>query len=267
MLLSEILDSHFQIYCICLRERDDRYVKVCEEFKKVGIFDKVRFYRPERDVEGGAIGLFKSTLLCMYDALSRSCLKNILIFEDDVCFSTGSWPNVSFNEWFIYFQSEWDTIRLGYWKGIFMEDLDGVYYRGNCRATHAIIYSPWFARKMLEDTGRSFQEKGIIDWYLSSVSGRHYLLKNCVCYQRPGMISDISWPMKSVQMEFSENPIVFQLNYQTHTHLVWKYFGWILPKRWGIRGFFQMMAILNWGEIWTIYKNRGRYIFTNKCLL
>jgi hypothetical protein len=81
------------------------------------------------------------------------------------------------------------------------------------------------------------------------------------------MISDINWPMKSVQMQFSENPIIFQLNYQTRTHLVWKYFGWILPKPWGIRGFFQMMAILNWGEIWTIYKNRGRYIFTNKCLL
>ena len=147
MLLYELLDTHFQIYCVCLKERDDRYVLACAEFMKIGIFDKVYFYRPERDPIGNILG---STLWCLNHSLLRDPSKNILIFEDDVCFPDKGFMQIHFNEWFKYFQTEWDTIRLGYWKGVFMENLDGVFYRGNCRAGHAIIYSPWFAKKLLD---------------------------------------------------------------------------------------------------------------------
>jgi len=264
MLLYDSFDTHFKIYCICLKERDDRYQQVCAEFKKMGIFEKIMFYRPDPDPIGTS---FSSTLACLNHALIHDPLKNILIFEDDVCFLSMRFLRIAFNEWFIYSQTEWDTIRLGYWKGIFIENLDGVFYRGNCRAAHAIIYSPWFARKLLDDT-RTYKEKGIIDQYLSHVSGRHYLLKNAVCYQRPGFTSNLVWPDKNVQANFLENPIQFQLKYQTRTHMAWEFIGKYLPKFFGIRGYAQMLIVMEWSELWNIFrKGLGYYIFNNKCLI
>jgi hypothetical protein len=237
---------------------------VCKQFEKVGILNKVIFYRPDPEPIGN---MLRSTLWCLNDALVHEPLKNILIFEDDVCFSIGRFLHIPFNEWFIYLQNEWDTIRLGYWKGIFMEKLDGSYYRGNCLGTHAIIYSPYFACKLLDDN-RSFEEKGIIDRYISSISGRHYLLRTSVCYQTGGLLTNVLWPNSKIQGEFLKNPIHFQLKYQQRTHMAWNYCGKYLPKIFGFRGYAQMLIVIDWSELWNSFKNKlGQYVFLNKSLL
>jgi glycosyl transferase family 25 len=72
------------IYCINLNKRIDRWLKVKQEFEKIGILDKVkRFNAIER--QDGRIGCIKSHIEILKLAKKEN-LNNVLIFEDDVTF-------------------------------------------------------------------------------------------------------------------------------------------------------------------------------------
>ena len=272
MLLIEAIKQYCNIYCICLEERNDRYECVYEEFNKIGIHNLVYFHRPKRHEKGGVYGNFESILWWINHSLTLDPSKLILIFEDDVCFSVNRFSQIQFPNNFIGNTDKWDTIRLGYWKGIFIEKLyednskKTNFYRGNCRATHAIIWSPVFAKKVLNQN-ISIEKRGIIDWYLSEISGRHYLLNNAVCFQRPGMTTDVVWPFKDVQDNFQKNPIQFQLKYQERTHNAWNCIGRFISNNF-LCGLFQIGIVMDWVDIWRIIRNMKTYIiFKNKCLL
>jgi hypothetical protein len=44
------------IYCISLKERDDRYNHTRSELEKVGLLDSTLFYRRERNLRKGGYG-------------------------------------------------------------------------------------------------------------------------------------------------------------------------------------------------------------------
>ena len=273
MLLLEVLQQFCNIYCICLAERNDRYDSACAEFKKVDLFNYVHFHRPVRHPKGGIYGNFESMLWCINHSLGLNNKKMIMIFEDDVCFSVNMFLNCTLPPTFIENINSWDTIRLGYWKGIFINLMQESYsddscglYRGNCRGAHAVLWSPLFAEKVLHQN-ISIGQRGIIDWYLSEVSGRHYLFQQALCYQRPGMTTDVEWPFEKIQNNFLLNPIQFQIKYQKRTYMAWNLIGRLIYNV-RLSGLLQSVIVMDWAEIWRmICKRRAYYVFENKCLL
>jgi GR25 family glycosyltransferase involved in LPS biosynthesis len=80
----ELNDFFDEIYCINLEDREDRWLEVQEEFKKLNI--KAKRFKAIKN-ENGALGCKQSHLKIIQEAKDRN-LKNILIFEDDVKFVT-----------------------------------------------------------------------------------------------------------------------------------------------------------------------------------
>lgn len=74
--------DHFEeIYCINLDTRTDRWEHAQEEFKKVGIQDRVKRFSAIRHSDG-RLGVILSNLAIIKDVKKRN-IKNVLIFEDD----------------------------------------------------------------------------------------------------------------------------------------------------------------------------------------
>jgi hypothetical protein len=269
-MIRDILELNYNIYCINLKERKDRYESACNEFKKIGILDLVKFHQPEKSSKGGSYGLTESILWCLQDALKRDPNKLIMTFEDDIHFSEEFLKSIYtlFEQNLTFFEdySKWDTIRLGYWKGIFMEKLPGTpFYRGNCRATHIVIWSPNFAYKVLIKK-ISIERRGIIDWHIAEITGRHYLIDKPLCFQNCGLSSNISWQFSTIQKKYIVNPIQFQLKYEKRTIWTWKWVGRWLPMK--IRGYVQILFVMDWEElIAMLLKGKTDYVFENKCLL
>ena len=74
-----------RIYCISLREREDRRAAARQEFAAVGLLDRVEFVLVEKHPLSPERGIFESHLLCLRKGLKENATK-ILIFEDDVFF-------------------------------------------------------------------------------------------------------------------------------------------------------------------------------------
>lgn len=74
-----------KIYCISLRERQDRRDKCQMEFDKIG-FDNVYYHIVDKSPHGGSHGCTESHIECVKNARENK-YKNILIFEDDVYFT------------------------------------------------------------------------------------------------------------------------------------------------------------------------------------
>jgi hypothetical protein len=78
------------IRCICLAERDDRYVNAKGVLDSVGC--PVRFFRPQRSPHGCAFGCYQSHYICVKEAYEAG-KQSLLIFEDDIKFNAG-WEQV-----------------------------------------------------------------------------------------------------------------------------------------------------------------------------
>lgn len=82
MKWTDILDG---CYCISLRSCEDRYQKVCQELRRVGLHNITDYYRPDKHPKGGRIGCWLSHVSIMQIA-KRKKQRYILILEDDVQF-------------------------------------------------------------------------------------------------------------------------------------------------------------------------------------
>lgn len=74
-----------RLYCISLKQREDRRTSAIHEFSKVGLADKVEFLIVERfpcDLEQQ---IYESHMLCLRKGLEAGA-GNIVIFEDDIEF-------------------------------------------------------------------------------------------------------------------------------------------------------------------------------------
>lgn len=75
------------VACINLLEREDRYVMISEEFRRIGIADRLYWHRPKRHPQSGRVGCFESHLAVFRAALERG-VPFAMVCEDDVRFST-----------------------------------------------------------------------------------------------------------------------------------------------------------------------------------
>jgi hypothetical protein len=73
------------IFCITLFEREDRQRQAREQFRKVGLADRVTFVTVDRHPEDSEQGIFESHRLCLRRGLDQGA-GTMVIFEDDVIF-------------------------------------------------------------------------------------------------------------------------------------------------------------------------------------
>lgn len=78
-------DYFDRLYCVSLRERDDRRQSAQKEFAKAGLRDKVEFVIVDRLSDDFEKEVYESHMICLRRGL-ESGAKNIVVFEDDVEF-------------------------------------------------------------------------------------------------------------------------------------------------------------------------------------
>jgi GR25 family glycosyltransferase involved in LPS biosynthesis len=78
--------------CLNLKEREDRLLHSMNEFKKIGILDRVEFQINERSNISGLYGCFESHIKAVKSAYNKG-YSNVLILEDDCSFEAG-WEKI-----------------------------------------------------------------------------------------------------------------------------------------------------------------------------
>ena len=78
-------DYFDRLYCISLREREDRRKSALKEFSKAGLADRVEFVIGERLQYDFEQQVYESHMICLRKGLEAGA-RNIVIFEDDVEF-------------------------------------------------------------------------------------------------------------------------------------------------------------------------------------
>jgi len=77
------------VYCINLKHRTDRRIHSLQEFKKIGLSEKVIYLPFTKDVRGGVYGCFDSHIKIWKDFLIRfPYQKYAWVFEDDFVYSS-----------------------------------------------------------------------------------------------------------------------------------------------------------------------------------
>jgi hypothetical protein len=133
-------------YCISLKTRDDRAAQAAAEFHKVGLCQRVTFYRPDKHPRNGFIGIWASHRAVALDALQRGCTRT-LICEDDVLFTRRIRPRTlsAIERALRALPRDWMIFFLGHWP------LAAHFVRYNVLRTssgcaHAYIASPLLLR-------------------------------------------------------------------------------------------------------------------------
>jgi GR25 family glycosyltransferase involved in LPS biosynthesis len=80
-----IFSKNAGVFCISLKEREDRYQKVKSELKTVGLEKYVTFYHPTRHPTSSVLGCHHSHITVLRMAQERK-LDFVLVLEDDLVF-------------------------------------------------------------------------------------------------------------------------------------------------------------------------------------
>ena len=147
--------SYFdRIYCISLKERPDRRREARSQFHAVGLLPLVEFIIVDKHPVDCEQGIFESHLLCMKRGL-RAGARNILIFEDDICFERFSPYVLESAVNFMIADAHWKILFLGCMvRGSRKTDNRSVLkvkFRSLC---HAYVVNAGFAQDLLEKAWR-----------------------------------------------------------------------------------------------------------------
>ena len=105
-------DYFDRLYCISLKEREDRRKSALKEFSKVGLADRVEFVIGERHPYDIEQGVYESHMICLRKGL-ESGARNIIIFEDDVEFDRFDPERLKSCTQFLRQHPEWKVLLLG----------------------------------------------------------------------------------------------------------------------------------------------------------
>ncbi len=105
-------DFFDRLYCISLREREDRRESALEEFSKVGLADRVEFVIGERRPDNFEQEVYESHMICLRKGLEAGA-RNIVIFEDDVEFDRFDPERLRSCTEFLRQRPEWKVLLLG----------------------------------------------------------------------------------------------------------------------------------------------------------
>jgi glycosyl transferase, family 25 len=104
------------VYCISLRERDDRAAAAAAQFHRVGLCRRVLFYRPLRHPRNSTEGIWESHREVARHALAAG-YRTVLIFEDDAIFRPVLTPRKldRVRRAFRSLPADWTIFYLGHW--------------------------------------------------------------------------------------------------------------------------------------------------------
>jgi glycosyl transferase family 25 len=129
-----------KIYCINLKEREDRYSSSLAEFKKYSI--PVEYYRVNRNKINPDLGCFNSHTRICKEALNKG-YNNIIIFEDDI--EATKHLNKEAIEKIVSFlkKAEWSIFYLGCFPWSFFSDTKKTSFNSifKCKAFGAHAYA------------------------------------------------------------------------------------------------------------------------------
>jgi GR25 family glycosyltransferase involved in LPS biosynthesis len=164
------------IYCINLRDRNDKFEYSKKIFEKLNL--DVKFFRPKKHPVSGRIGCFESHIHVIKECYEKN-MKRILIFEDDIINSPrysesaieefmGFLKN---NAWCQYFQLGYTILPHELFSYFSSKNLHGnkvVKYNGNC--THAYVLNRDGMEKVLRGWKNAAYEKELdLDIYYKEI--------------------------------------------------------------------------------------------------
>jgi glycosyl transferase, family 25 len=148
----EALDWSFLdgVYCISLKSREDRAVRVAVEFHKVGLCRQVLFYRPLRYPGRGYIGSWESHRAVAEHARERG-YERTLILEDDVQFARRLSPRSvrAIGHAIERLPPDWMIFFLGHWP-LWAYFVHPNVLRTSSGCAHAYVVSPRLLRWLHE---------------------------------------------------------------------------------------------------------------------
>ena len=241
--------NDIEIWCISLKCRNDRYVKVCREFKKVNLLEKVKFYRPDLDPESGIKGCYRSHVYCIKKSFMNN--KKALVFEDDVSFKKDWKKKLSYINEFLNTSKKWDILRLG---GVLIslhsESIQPNIWLCKTLNTEALIYNNKESLLKILDIDIN---KAIDNFIHDNNDILNFSLLDSMCYQRPES-TNIQWNddlLNSMIQQIIEHKLIF-VHLQKLNNFHVRCMKW-LPI--GVQEFFGIYSFIN--KIFTLLKRKS----------
>lgn len=139
------------VYCISLKEREDRAANAAKELHRSGLCRRAIFYRPIRPERGMiSVAIWESHKAVTRHALSRGC-RNALILEDDVTFPAPRKHAARALRAFDALPAGWGGLFLGHWP------VDGYFVarslmKVHSGCTHAYLASAALLQQITDST-------------------------------------------------------------------------------------------------------------------
>lgn len=159
------------IYCISLKDREDRRKDAEREFHKAGLCNKVIFHRPVKDTSDykrpGSRGCWNSHHTVAKKAYDAGA-DMVLVFEDDVYFEEEkvTSKNISLLAAFTKKLKNWNIIYLGSWPFLSFPTRFLHLHRDISLAAHAYLISndafKWLASTPYDEATRLHKNKKFI---------------------------------------------------------------------------------------------------------
>jgi GR25 family glycosyltransferase involved in LPS biosynthesis len=199
------------------------------EFRRVGLENKVVYYRPERDIRGGRIGCWLSHVACMQRALESG--SHALIFEDDVKFIDGWDKSIGDIKKFLSEEPEWDIFRIGAFISSFESPSASTsnIWRAKCWNTHAILMNVEFMRRLLSSELVHHPENThlhIDDYYHDTKEFSDFVLASPICYQKNDMGTDNHWFPSDTYQNIIQNKYLYEFFQMASNYIAW-YLRWL----------------------------------------
>lgn len=141
-------DFFDEIYCITLVDRPDRRESAEQQFRRVGLANRVEFFIVERDSGNPERGIYVSHLACIRKGLQAGA-KYILVFEDDVAFDRFSSVRLDECVGFLKKHARWDILFLGCLvKRSYKTDMPGIRRIRYGSLAHAYVLNRTFAERL-----------------------------------------------------------------------------------------------------------------------
>jgi hypothetical protein len=192
------------VFCISLKQREERRKKAMKEFHRVGLCEYVVFYVTEKDSKSGVRGCWES-----HRAIAKHMTEIeadwYVVFEDDVIFKS-NFSQKSINKikrCLNQLPKDWSTL---YWGGlpkyVFYMDFSKDIAKWAGWNLHAVMISNRLAKKLADtpydyvnynssssSSGNSIVE---VDHWITQVASQHYLIFPPIALTKDDGVSDLN---------------------------------------------------------------------------
>ena len=153
--LDDLWDYFDRIFCISLEDRADRRRSAREQFRKVGLLERVEFVIEKKHPTNSEQGIFESHMRCIRAGIKTDA-QTMIIFEDDVIFDRFDTSILQDCIRFLASNSSWKLFFLGCIVDSSQEtehrSVLQVCYRG---LTHAYVINRSFSEILIEQTWKN----------------------------------------------------------------------------------------------------------------